>query len=121
MKFTMDDLPGVRRFTAAHGRSAGLAESALNDFVLAVNEVATNAVRYGSRVAELRIWPVGGELVTEVTDTGVWRPDVMPGGEPPPSGAEGGMGLWVTRQICSNVEVETGTTGTVVRLRMPVL
>lgn len=118
MKFTVDHLPDVRRLVASHARKAGLHEDNVGDFVVAVNEVATNAVRYGSADADLRLWVDGGEMVVEICDNGEWHPEAPPGQAVPSPDAEGGMGLWVTRLICTAVHIKTGVGGTVVRLHM---
>jgi serine/threonine-protein kinase RsbW len=119
MDFTMDHLPGVRRFVAAHARKYGLGEEAVADLVIAVNEIATNGVRHGSPLAELRMWSADERLFAEVRDHGTWTPSTSAGNAPPSADAEGGMGLWVTRQICSAVHIETGAHGTVVLVEMP--
>lgn len=118
MKFTAEQLPGVRRFTEVHARRYRVANDLIGDLVIAVNEIATNAVRHGSAHAELRIWTEDGRVVAEIHDSGTWRPSTDPGGSPPPPEAEGGMGIWVARQICSSVRISTGITGTVVRLEL---
>lgn len=120
MTFTADQLPAVRRFTAAHARRRRIDDDVIGDLVIAVNEIATNAVRHGSPTAGLRIWSDRDRLIAEIHDTGTWAPATEPGTVPPPAGAEGGMGLWVARQICSVVRVSTGITGTVVRLELSV-
>ena len=118
MDFTVDHLPGVRRFVAAHARESGLDEESVGDLVIAVNEIATNGVRPGSPQAELHMWTSEGRVIAEIRDGGRWIPS--PAGEAPPSSdAEGGMGLWVTRQICSAVHITAGEGGTIVRLEMP--
>lgn len=119
MDFTVDHLPGVRRFVAAHAREYGLGEDAVGDMVIAVNEIATNSVRHGSPMAELRMWSDGGSVFAEIRDHGNWTPPATAGTDPPPDDAEGGMGLWVTRQICRAVHIRTGEHGTVVLLEMP--
>jgi serine/threonine-protein kinase RsbW len=118
MDFTVDHLPGVRRFVATHARECGLDESSVGDLVIAVNEIATNGVRHGSSKAQLRLWTERGHLCAEVHDHGHWVPTDA-GADPPSSDAEGGMGLWVTRQICSAVHISTGEQGTTVLLEMP--
>ncbi|GLY90832.1 hypothetical protein Airi02_087610 [Actinoallomurus iriomotensis] len=118
MHFTVDHLPGVRRFVAAHARKCGLDEESVGDLVIAVNEIATNGVRHGSPNAELRMWESNGRVYAEVRDQGHWVPSDA-GDAPPSSDAEGGMGLWVTRQICSAVHIIAGERGTTVRLEMP--
>lgn len=119
MDFTVDHLPGVRRFVAAHARKYGLGEDAVGDLVIAVNEIATNSVRHGSPMAELHMWSTSDSVFAEVRDHGTWTPSNGAGINPPPDDAEGGMGLWVTRQICSSVHIRTGDDGTVVLLEMP--
>jgi serine/threonine-protein kinase RsbW len=118
MHFTVDHLPGVRRFVAAHARKCGLDEDSVGDLVIAVNEIATNGVRHGSPKAELRMWASDGRVYAEVRDEGHWLPSEA-ADTPPSSDAEGGMGLWVTRQICSAVSIIAGERGTIVRLEMP--
>jgi serine/threonine-protein kinase RsbW len=118
MDFTVDHLPGVRRFVAAHARESGLDEESVGDLVIAVNEIATNGVRHGSPNAELRMWTSDGRLIAEIRDEGRWIPSAA-GEAPPSSEAEGGMGLWVTRQICSAVHITADERGTIVRLEMP--
>jgi hypothetical protein len=58
-------------------------------------------------------------VFAEVRDQGNWTPSTTAGSTPPPFDAEGGMGLWVTRQICSAVHITTGVQGTIVLLEMP--
>jgi anti-sigma regulatory factor (Ser/Thr protein kinase) len=118
MDFTVDHLPGVRRFVAARARECGLDEDSVGDLVIAVNEIATNGVRHGSAKAELRMWTSHGRVYAEIHDEGHWVASGK-GDDPPPSDAEGGMGLWVTRQICSAVHITTSEQGTTVRLEMP--
>jgi serine/threonine-protein kinase RsbW len=118
MDFTVDHLPGVRRFVAAHARRCGLDEDSVGDLVIAVNEIATNGVRHGSPKAELHMWASEGRVFAEIRDEGRWVPSAA-GDTPPASDAEGGMGLWVTRQICSAVHIIAGERGTIVRLEMP--
>lgn len=114
----MDHLPDVRRFVAAHGRESGLDEDSVADLVIAVNEIATNGVRHGSPKAKLRMWTADGRVHAEIRDEGQWVPTAA-GECPPAAEAEGGMGLWVTRQICSAVHIIKGEGGTIVRLEMP--
>jgi serine/threonine-protein kinase RsbW len=118
MKFTAEQLPSVRRFTEVHARRYKVDEGLVGDLVIAVNEIATNAVRHGSPHAELSMWTEDGRVIAEIHDSGTWTPADAPGGSPPPLEAEGGMGIWVARQICSAVNIMTGINGTVVRLEL---
>ncbi|GAA4630137.1 hypothetical protein GCM10023196_054230 [Actinoallomurus vinaceus] len=118
MKFTAEQLPILRRFTEVHARRYRMNEGLIGDLVIAVNEIATNAVRHGSHYAELRMWTEDSRVIAEIHDSGTWTPADTPGGSPPPPDAEGGMGIWVARQICSAVNIRTGINGTVVRLEL---
>jgi hypothetical protein len=113
--FCADDLADVRRLAASRGRQAGLGPSRLSDFVLAVNEVATNAIRHGRPQARLRLWTSGSGVHCEV-----------PGGrwisEEHPSAIRlddtDSLRLWLVWQICSDVALSHGPDGTTVRLSM---
>jgi anti-sigma regulatory factor (Ser/Thr protein kinase) len=54
LRFSVDDLRRVRRGTAEWADRAGLPPERADDFVIAVSEIATNAVRYGSPATGLR-------------------------------------------------------------------
>lgn len=113
-RFTVDDLRQVRQATLAWARRAGLGQEQAADFVLAVNEVTTNAIRHGSPAAVLRLRADGpGRVRAEVTDSGQWpaQPD-------PPDGADGCRGLALARLLCEQVTIGTGPGGTTVTLRM---
>jgi anti-sigma regulatory factor (Ser/Thr protein kinase) len=116
MTFRAADLPLVRRRTASWARRAGLAADVADDFVIAVNEIATNAVRHGSPEATLRLWAEGRAALAEISDEGHW-----PGasGSVPKRPAEhGGMGLEVARMVCDDLRIQSTRSGTQVQLRM---
>ncbi|MBF8186857.1 ATP-binding protein [Nonomuraea sp. K274] len=112
LSFRLPDLPRVRRFAEDEARDVGMPEEAVGDFVIAVNEVATNAVTHGAEPASLRTWVANGNLVVEVHDEGAWRPGPRPG-------AVGGMGLWVARLLSSDLALRVGSGGSTVTMRFP--
>ncbi|MGW4798389.1 ATP-binding protein [Nonomuraea sp. NPDC004297] len=112
LRFRLPDLPRVRQFAEDEARAAGMPEEVVGDFVIAVNEVATNAVTHGAAAAHLRTWVSGGDLVVEVHDEGLWKPGPMPG-------AVGGMGLWVARLLSSDLTLRVGSGGSTVIMRFP--
>ncbi|GII05401.1 ATP-binding protein [Planobispora takensis] len=116
--FCLPDLPDVRDFAAAQARRGGMAADALPDFLVAVNEVATNAVTHGhpSAKAVLRMWTAEGHLVVQIRDEGRWAPTGPPGETAPGPYATSGMGLWVARLVSSRIDFETGPEGTVVTM-----
>jgi anti-sigma regulatory factor (Ser/Thr protein kinase) len=84
------------------------------DFVIAVNEVATNAVRHGSPVARLVLRVTGGHTAeAEIRDSGSWLAD-----QGTRQAEHGGMGLPLVRKVCDAVEIRTGRGGTTVILRI---
>jgi serine/threonine-protein kinase RsbW len=116
LEFGRPDLGRLRRRVAACAAHAGLRGMRLQAFVMAVNEIITNAVVHGGGLGRLRLWVAGGELVCEVADTGPGIPDGRLGAVPPPAGATSGRGLWLTRSLADAFSLETGRYGTTVRV-----
>ncbi|MFI6502771.1 ATP-binding protein [Nonomuraea typhae] len=115
-EFTLAGLPGVRHFAEVVARRAGLPDDEVGDLVLAVNEVATNAVTHGSPAARVRSWTESGDLVIEIRDHGVWAGQAF-GQHPPARHATSGMGLWVARLLAGQVDFRLGEEGSTVILR----
>jgi anti-sigma regulatory factor (Ser/Thr protein kinase) len=111
------DLSDLRCFVARHARGHGLSPARLNDLLVSATEIATNAVRHGRAPVTCRMWTDEDDLVVEVTDGGRWTPAAMTGFLPPDQGTSG-FGLWAVRMLCPLVQLRTGATGTVVRLRV---
>ncbi|MEV5411850.1 ATP-binding protein [Thermopolyspora sp. NPDC052614] len=114
--FGLHDLPGLREFVAARARGAGIGEDALGDLLVAVNEVATNAVTHGGADARLRVWRTSGLFVIEVHDDGHWVPETPPGRTPPGDSATSGMGLWVSSLLSEVIYFDHGPQGTTVTM-----
>jgi serine/threonine-protein kinase RsbW len=103
------------------GAGNGLADLALSNFVLAVNEIATNAVRHGGGAGCLELWRARDELICQISDTGRGIPaSRLNGFHRPQPGHIGGWGLWLARHLCHSVEIDTGKEGTRVLLRYPI-
>jgi serine/threonine-protein kinase RsbW len=118
--FDAGSLAGLRAALSQCGAALGLDELSLARFVLAVNEVATNAVRHGGGRGALRLWRDGTSLWCEVVDQGrgIPRGRLRPDHRPKP-GHIGGWGLWLVHHICTTVDIDTGRDGTRVRLAYP--
>lgn len=115
--FDYHRIVSVRHEVERHSARAGLADLALYHFVVAVNEVVTNAVRHGGGTGRLRLWLAGRRLHCRVTDGGGGIPlerrrvDLRP--EP---GTDGGWGLWLARQGCEALTIDAGAHGSTVTL-----
>lgn len=115
MPFGLGDLPAVRRLARSFAIDAGLSGARTDEIVLAVNEIATNAVIHGQPPTTVRAWHPEDEIIFEVTDAGGGIRNPLAGQLPPPPEGLGGRGLWLTRLLCDAVEVRNagGCTVTV--------
>jgi serine/threonine-protein kinase RsbW len=118
--FDVNSLAAVRHEIVAHAPRFGLAEPHLSDFILAVNEVTSNAVRHGGGKGRLRLWQSLINLVCAVDDEGADPPGEIARRTreqvDPPVGAEGGRGLWLARRLCDTVSITATAAGTSVVL-----
>jgi hypothetical protein len=90
------------------------------DLVLAANEVATNAFEHGRPPVTVQLGNARGTWTCVITDDGPGLPDPHAGvdsplpGNPYPSG----HGLWLARQLCDRLSIESTGTGTTVRMTL---
>ncbi len=115
LAFDSGTLDRVRAAVRAHAARAGLSETRVQDVVLAVHELAANAVHHGAGAGagRLRMWKLGGALHGQVDD-----------GDPrerQPAAAQipltswprrPGHGLWVVQQVADRMRVWSGARGT---------
>jgi anti-sigma regulatory factor (Ser/Thr protein kinase) len=107
----------LRRRVHAAADAFGVRGTRADDFVTAVNEVMTNAVRHGGGGGELRLWG-DDAIVCEVSDRGRGFPAsaYLDRRERPAATPTGGMGLWIAQQISDSLTIESGPGGTTVRI-----
>jgi anti-sigma regulatory factor (Ser/Thr protein kinase) len=108
----------VRALVRSKATAAGLAPARVAEVVLAAHEVAMNALTHGRGKGAVRVWTAGDELVCEVEDQGPGMLDPEAGLSRPDPSNPHGRGLWITRQLCDLVEVESAPAGTRVRLHV---
>jgi anti-sigma regulatory factor (Ser/Thr protein kinase) len=113
------DLSQVRALVLQHAKEAGLPESRANDLVLAVSEVAANTLRHTQSSGTLTFWRDQDEVVCEVRDGGTIT-DPLAGRNRPAPDASGGHGLWLVRQVCDLVELNSDASGTTIRMHMAI-
>jgi anti-sigma regulatory factor (Ser/Thr protein kinase) len=116
LRFTTD-LSAVRALVGQYARDAGLSETRVIDLVIAVSEVAANTVRHARSAGTLDVWQDGREIICRIKDSGFIR-DPLAGQRMPAPGALSGYGLWLVHQVCDEVSVQSGETGTTIWMRM---
>ncbi|MGH3328643.1 MAG: anti-sigma factor RsbA family regulatory protein [Streptomycetales bacterium] len=119
MVFAGRDLREVRLRVLERARATTVSEERAQGLALAANEVATNAVVHGGGHGVLRMWAHDDEVVCEIRDGGGRLDQAFPGYLPPTLESGDGFGLWMARQLCTLVEIRSGSSGTVVRMHVP--
>lgn len=75
-----------------------------------------NARSHGDGAATFRMWPEKRTFVCEVESSGPTVSETTAGFVPPELEADCGRGLWMVRQLCDLVEVQSRNGRTAVRL-----
>ena len=111
----------LRAAVAAHATPATCPEPRAGDIVLAVHELAANAIRHSAGHGRLRITEHDGAWHCQVTDdgppqaaksgTGPEAQTTAPDDAPWPS--QHGHGLWVVGQVADRVSLQSGPGGTI--------
>jgi anti-sigma regulatory factor (Ser/Thr protein kinase) len=93
-----------------------LDERAMADATLAVSETVNNAWKHGRPPVRVRLWAGTDRLVATVTDHGRGPVDPFSGLLPAKHAPVGGLGLWLTHQLCDHVIMQRGADHFTVRL-----
>jgi anti-sigma regulatory factor (Ser/Thr protein kinase) len=110
-----DPLPAhARERVGALQAMAGLTEEDLNGLLLSVSEAVTNALVHGRPPVRLQAWAAPGRIVVTVTDRGPGPAD--PAAGLMPTVGPGGLGLWLTHQLCAYVSLQRTADGYTIRL-----
>jgi anti-anti-sigma factor len=118
--FDADSLYALRAAVAAHASDAGLPPGRADDLVIAVHELAANAVRHGAGHGRLRIRRSDQALLCEISDDGAPPPastanETTPANETADAAqwrAEPGHGLALVRQVADQTSLRSGPSGT---------
>jgi anti-sigma regulatory factor (Ser/Thr protein kinase) len=113
----LTDLWRLRQQLHAAVPASALASETQGEFVFAVSEVATNALRHGRRPVRVRAWVTPGRLRCTVTDHGAGIDDPLAGYLPVHSDpSRHGLGLWLARSLCDHITFGRTAEGFTVRL-----
>ena len=112
----VDPAPHAARAAIA-ALADGLSDSDRDGLLVGVSEVVSNAILHGEGPATLRAWAGDGYVVATVDDRGTGVADPLVGLVPQRReiGA-GGLGLWLTHQLCDDVALMQHRDGFRVRL-----
>jgi anti-sigma regulatory factor (Ser/Thr protein kinase) len=113
--FTGDQLGALRRVLSVWAGEHQLGAKATEELVLAVNELATNSIRYGGGQGKLLSWSEGEALVCEIQDAGHIQNPLTGRSRPAPN-EHTGRGLWLVHQLCDLVQIHSAASGTAVRV-----
>jgi anti-sigma regulatory factor (Ser/Thr protein kinase) len=130
--FGWADFARLRRLVAGHCADAGLTGTRLDDFVLAVHEIAANAIVHAGAGGRLILRRVATGLRCLIADTSpettVMHPAprrgeptsqaAEPDGYAEPGGAESGRGLWLAATLADELSITSGPDSTIVSLYM---
>jgi len=104
----------LREQLARELASDTLSEAQTLDLLLAVTEIANNAMQHGGGIQEVRVGRAGGRFVCEIVDRGDGFDDPAAGYLAPRAGI--GTGLWVARQLTWRIEFFHSPTGFTTRI-----
>ena len=93
--------------------AVGLSGARAEELVLAVNEIASNAVVHGRPPATLRVWRAERRAGLRGERLRGRIKDALAGQLTPPLEGIGGRGLWLARMLSDAVEIRNGTGCTV--------
>ena len=109
-------MAAVRTFAREQAVQFGLAQDRVDDFALAVTELATNSVRHGGGECTVRVWAESDNIVCQVNDNGHIT-DVLAGRTPVHANDPGGRGLLLVNRLADLVRTQTTSSGTAIQVR----
>jgi anti-sigma regulatory factor (Ser/Thr protein kinase) len=121
--FDAQTLHLLRAAVLAHAAAAGMPQHRATDVMLAVHELAANAVRHGAGAGRLRMQAGSGALRAQVSDagpaslnghTGTGDQDGQEAGGADWWRRQPGHGLWLVRQVTDQMSVLCGQGGSLV-------
>jgi len=114
-RFDANSLSALRTAAQACAAQAGMPAERATDVVIALHELAANAVRHGAGSGRLRIWDHVGALHCRIDDDG--PADAGSGGADGTNLAdrwprEPGHGLWLAKQVADQMTLRCDARGT---------
>lgn len=115
-RFDSDSLSDLRKAVRSEATALGLPDTRTAEVVLAVHELAANAVVHGGGSGWARMRVVAGELHCQVSDPGAGMGDAHTGtgtgaGTAQPWPFRPGRGLWLARNVADRFSMAPGVSG----------
>jgi anti-sigma regulatory factor (Ser/Thr protein kinase) len=124
--FGWTDFTRLRRLVMGQCAAAGLGGSRLDDFVLAIHEIAANAIVHAGEGGRLTLRRAAGGLRCLIADRAPcagddpgpanWVPRARDGSGCEPATTETGRGLWLAAQLADELSITSGPDRTIVSL-----
>ncbi|MCW3817980.1 ATP-binding protein [Micromonospora sp. DR5-3] len=111
-------VPALRHAVTDAAAAAGLAGEELEDFVLAVHELVTNAVRHGGGSGQLLLCHKAHQLICQVTDHGPGMAAQVP--RLPDPGQPGHRGLWLAQHLTAGLTLDNSPDGLTATVAAPI-
>lgn len=112
--FDESSLCSMRATLTAHAAALGVAPTRIEQMLIVAGELAINAIRHGGGAGRLRMWRDHNSLHLQVIDHGPGMADPTVGATPPHHKALAGRGMWICRQLATDLDITTGQDGTTI-------
>ena len=117
----LDDMRQLRRSLHRVLADSWLDRDAVEDFVLAVDEIVANAAEHGMPPVAVRLWDSADRVLCSITDHGACFDDPLAGYGPAHGDmAVGGMGLWLARRSVDSLVAAPSDDGDGCTVRLSV-
>ena len=113
--FTRHSLGRICTLVRTDAIEAGVAPRDVEDLLIAVSEIVTNAIRYAGGAGSVRLQRLDRGLLTEIRDDGPGLPDGVLSERPSVDRADG-RGLWLAQLLCPDMEIVSSAHGVTVRI-----
>lgn len=115
--FDRRHLAEMRGFVRAAAERAGLGTRRVDDLLLAITELAANAIRHGPGTGTVAVWRDADALLCEVDASGRIEDPLAGRAKPPPEQMEG-RGLWIVHQLCDLVQIRSRGERSTIRVTL---
>src|SRR4051812_11715731 len=110
--FDVDSLYALRATLAAHASTMGATDDQIDHLLIVAGELTSNVIRHGGGTGRLRLWHDDKALYCQVSDRGPGFRDPGVGmTQPDPTGSEGGRGMWICRNLTTELTIDVGAEG----------